>query len=126
MKQKTSHIFDFPLSGVRFHCYRQHLCSAYSFDFTDKGIEELWTHRTNESHTVFYRSLCDVDSYMPCYSLEYLTEAQIKMTRHQRWLAAGVQMLFFKGKCHRIQFYARLTAHSGLTGAIHKLGMATT
>ena len=23
-------------------------------------------------------------------------------------------------------FYARLTAHSGLTGAIHKLGMATT
>ena len=37
MKKKTSHIFDFPLSGVRFHCYRQHLCSAYSFDFTDKG-----------------------------------------------------------------------------------------
>ena len=27
----------FSLSGVRFHCYRQHLCSAYSFDFTDKG-----------------------------------------------------------------------------------------
>ena len=70
-----------------------------------KDIEELWTHRTNENHTVFYRSLCDVDSYMPCYSLEYLTEAQIKMTRHQRWLAAGVQMLFFKGKCQRIQIF---------------------
>ena len=37
MRQKTSHIFGFTLRWVRFHCYRQHLCSAYSFDFTDKG-----------------------------------------------------------------------------------------
>ena len=43
----------FSLSGVRFHCYRQHLCSAYSLTSQTKDIEELWTHRTNENHTVF-------------------------------------------------------------------------
>ena len=69
MRQKTSHIFGFTLRWVRFHCYRQHLCSAYSLTSQTKDIEELWTHRTNENHTVFYRSLCDVDSYLPCYSL---------------------------------------------------------
>ena len=69
MRQKTSHIFGFTLRWVRFHCYRQHLCSAYSLTSQTKDIEELWTHRTNENHTVFYRSLCDVNSYLPCYSL---------------------------------------------------------
>ena len=41
MRQKTSHIFGFSLRWVRFHC---------------------WTHRTNENHTVFYRSLCALDT----------------------------------------------------------------
>ena len=81
MRQKTSHIFGFTLRWVRFHCYRQHLCSAYSLTSQTKDIEELWTHRTNENHK--------------CYSS--------------------------KANVTGFNFYARLTAHSGLTGAIRNL-----
>ena len=103
MRQKTSHIFGFTLRWVRFHCYRQHLCIF--FDFTDKG------HRRTLDSQDKRKPHCLLSQFMwrqflfAVLQLEYLTEAQVNMTRHQRWLTAGVQMLFFKGKCHRIQFF---------------------
>ena len=111
----------FSLSGVRFHCYRQHLCFAYSLTSQTKDIEELWTHRTNENHTVFYRSLCDVDSYLPCYSLN-ISQKHKSIWRdiNDGWPLA-CKCYSSKANVTGFNFYARLTAHSGLTGAIRNL-----
>ena len=103
MRQK-SHIW-FYLEVGPFSLLQTTSLLCIFFDFTDKG------HRRTLDSQDKRKPHCLLSQFMwrrflfAMLQLEYLTEAQINMTRHQRWLTAGVQMLSFKGKCHRIQFF---------------------
>ena len=103
MRQK-SHIW-FYLEVGPFSLLQTTSLLCIFFDFTYKG------HRRTLDSQDKRKPHCLLSQFMwrqflfAVLQLEYLTEAQVNMTRHQRWLTAGVQMLFFKGNCHRIQFF---------------------